>query len=108
MDDDGAPIKMQHFESEIIRSICVRHSVLEVLYQIKCRSCCSAVSMHCVVGIENVLNHCRSMFVRKTLWLIQDHLSHTKKSMIMQLFMTSSVTSTGPVFGLTGELAHCV
>ena len=40
--------------------------------------------MHCVVGVEHVLNHCRSIVLRKSLWLIQDHHSHSKSPMIVQ------------------------
>ena len=33
---------------------------------------------------ENLSNHCRSIFLRRSLSLIQDHLSHTKNPMIVQ------------------------
>ena len=52
--------------------------MLEVLYQMKSsiQSAKAAVSVYCVVGIESILNHCRSIFLRGSLCLIQDHLFH--------------------------------
>ena len=42
------------------------------------------LSHFCLYDSLNLSNHCRSIFLRRSLWQIQDHLSHTKSHMIAQ------------------------
>ena len=42
------------------------------------------LSHFCLYDSLNLSNHCRSIFLRRSLSLIQDHLSHTKSPMVAQ------------------------
>ena len=41
-------------------------------------------TFNCLYDSLNLSNHCRSIFLRRSLSLIQDHLSHTKSPMVAQ------------------------